>query len=431
MKNIISNKESLIKTWKFSLLDMACGDMIIKAVWIFSTKLDTALMEEKLPLLLEKYPFLAGRMKSAESISCNNEGFPFEVVERQDIGIKNVLKSQHVYDDFSLKLNIKDFKTGKCAPMTVCVTSLSDGTVLSVQMAHICMDGRSFYKMMNEWGVLCRGENVDIQQSVQLEFPKVDFMTKPQAAAILEKKKWTKLGFKDLVKMLIYSASKDSKVSCTPLLIDGDKVKRMKAVASQKTGSEISANSILSAVIVKMVMKLNGLNGKRDYSLLTVADIRGRYKNINADYIGNASNNIVTHSLKDDCDVFELARQIQENIGRYAENKDGAMDEYVDLCMNSLKNKLPYVAFDLPGMNAKKPTTVNINDQHKLPVYDLDFGSGRPVIAIPNDLPDMVKIWPANDGKGSVMLFFRGYLAKNIVESGGADEVFNELMESL
>lgn len=428
MKNIVSNKESVIKTWKFSLLDMACGDMIIKAVWIYNKKLDAELMSEKLSVLLEKYPFLAGRLKSADGISCSNEGCPFEVVERQDIGIKNVLKSQHIHDDFSLKLNIRDFKAGKCAPMTVCVTSLSDGAVLSVQMAHICMDGRSLYRMMNEWGGLCRGENVDIQQNVQSEFPKVDFMTKPQAAAILEKKKWTKLGFKDLVKMLIYSASKDSKVSCTPLLIDGDKIKRMKAVASQKTGSEISANAILSAVIVKMVMNLNGLNGKRDYSLLTVADIRGRYKNINADYIGNASNNIVTRSLKDDCDVFELAKQIQDNISRHTENKDGAMDEYVDLCMNSLKHKLPYVAFDLPKMNSKKPTTVYVNDQHKLQVYDLDFGNGKPVIAFPNDLPDMVKIWPANDGKGSVLLFFKGYLAKNIIRNGGVDEMLKEIM---
>lgn len=429
MKNIISNKESIIKTWKFSLLDMACGDMIIKAIWIFNTKLDTELMGEKLSVLLEKYPFLAGRLKSAEGISCSNDGLPFDVVERQDVVIKDVLKSQHVYDDFSLRLDIKDFKTGKCAPVTIRVTNLRDGAVLAVQMAHICMDGHSFYRMMNEWGRLCCGEDVDIQQDTQFEFPKPEFMPKSQVAAILEKSNWTKLGFRDLVKMLIYGVSKDSKVSCTPLLIDGDKVRSLKAVACQKTGCKISTNSILSAVIVKIVMNLNGLNGKRDYSLLTVADIRGRYKNVADSFIGNASNNIVTRSLKDDCDVFELARQIQENVSRYIENKDGVMDEYVGLCMNSLKHKLPYVAFDLPEMNSKKPTTVYINDQHKLQVYDLNFGNGKPVIAFPNDLPDMVKIWPANDGKGSVLLFFKGYLAKNIIGNGGVDEMLKEIME--
>ncbi len=428
MKNIISNKESIIKTWKFSLLDMACGDMIIKAVWIYNKRLDAELMGEKLSVLLEKYPFLAGRLKSAEGISCSNEGLPLDVVERQDVVIKDVLKSQHVYDDYSLRLDIKGFKTGKCAPVTVRVTNLRDGAVLAVQMAHICMDGRSLYRMMNEWGRLCCGEDVDIKQDAQFEFPEIEFKSKPQVTAILEKRNWTKLGFRDLVKMLIYSVSKDSKVSCTPLLIDGDKIKMLKTVASQKTGCEISANSVLSAVIVKMVMNLNGLNGKRDYSLLTVADIRGRYKNIDDNYIGNASNNIVTHSLKESCDVFELAKQIQENIGRYTENKDGAMDEYVDLCMNSLKYKLPYVAFDLPEMNSRKPTTVNVNDQHKLQVYDLDFGNGKPVIAFPNDLPDMVKIWPANDGKGSVLLFFKGYLAKNIIRNGGVDEMLKEIM---
>lgn len=428
MKNIVLNKESKIKTWKLSTLDTVCNFMVIKAVWIYKTKLNTDIMAEKLSVLLEKYPFLAGRYKAPDEIECNNEGLPFEVVECQDVVIKGALKSQHIYDDFSSELDIKKFKVGKFAPITVRVSNLRDGAVLGVQIAHICMDGHSLYKMMNEWSLLCQGEYVDIQCDKQVEFPSVEFVPKMQAVAVMERKKWTKLGFKEILKMMFYGLSQNSKASCTPLLVDGGRINQLKAFALKKTGIRIGTNALLSAVIVKMCMKLNDFNGRKDYSLLTVADLRGRYANLPEDFVGNASNNIVTTSLKESCDIFEMAKIIQQNIDDYSSNKDGIMNEYVDLCINSIKNKTPYVAFDLPGMNSKYPTTLNINDQRKLPVYDLDFGTGKPVISIPNDLPDMVKFWPVNDGKGSVLIFFRGYLARNIINNGGVDEIFKELV---
>ena len=37
---IKAKNESAIKTWKFSTLDMSVGDMVIKSVWVFSTRLD-------------------------------------------------------------------------------------------------------------------------------------------------------------------------------------------------------------------------------------------------------------------------------------------------------------------------------------------------------------------------------------------------------
>lgn len=428
MKTIVSNKENIIKTWKFSLLDMACGDMIIKAVWIYNKKLNTELMEEKLAVLLEKYPFLTGRLTSAEGISCNNEGLPFEVVERPDLIIKGALKSQHIYDDFSLELNIRDFKTGKSAPITFRVTNLRDGAVFGIQVAHICMDGHTLYRMLHEWALLCQGYNIDFQQRTQTEFPVQEYKSKTQVTAILEKKNWTRLGFKDIFKMMFYGLSQNSKASCTPLLINGDKIKQLKAFALKKTGVRIGTNALLSAIVLKANMMLNELNGEKEYSVVTVTDLRGRYKNVAGDFIGNASNNIVTTSLKESYDIFELAKLIQLNVNDYVENKNGMMDEHIDNVMNALKYRLPYVCFDLPGMNAKVPTTLYVNDQRKLPAYELDFGSGKPVIAIPNDLPDMVKIWPVNDGKESVLLFFRGYLAKNITENGGVEEIFKELI---
>jgi len=49
-----------------------------------------------------------------------------------------------------------------------------------------------------------------------------------------------------------------------------------------------------------------------------------------------------------------------------------------------------------------------------LPVYDLDFGSGKPQFVIPHDLLDQVLIWPAHPDKGGVDVYFSGIPARVI-----------------
>ncbi len=425
---IKAKNESAIKTWKFSTLDMSVGDMVIKSVWVFSTRLDTGKMAEGLSVLLERYPFLAGRLKSAQGIDCNNEGVDFDAVERHDMDVNAVLHSKDIYNEYALRLDMKGFKAGRCAPATFCVTNVGDGSVLAVQMAHICMDGSAFYKMIDEWGVICRESVTHFAQSAQHLLPELPFKSKTAVIAEAEKKGWKKLGFKQLFKMITYSMSRNSRLFSAPVIVDGESIEKAKKHISESSGMKIGTHAILSAVMVKMCMKLNNSHNE-DYSLISVADIRGRYNAIPEGYIGNAVSNIVTPALNTENSVSSLAKQIQTNNDRYLSNEDGVLDDYVNLNIYGVKHHIPYLGFDVESMNDKNPKAIYINNQLRFKVYELDFGSGRPYVVIPNDLPDMVKLWPVNDKKGSVMILLRGYVAKKALKYGDISPMVNSFLE--
>lgn len=52
----------------------------------------------------------------------------------------------------------------------------------------------------------------------------------------------------------------------------------------------------------------------------------------------------------------------------------------------------------------------------KFPIYDVDFGDGKPLLILPDDLADQIEFEPLPD-KSGVEIIFRGYLAKNIEKS--------------
>ncbi|MGN0033593.1 MAG: acyltransferase [Candidatus Limimorpha sp.] len=425
-----AKKESAVKMWRFSTLDMSVGDMVIKSVWVFPVRLDTVKMAEGLSVLLERYPFLAGRLKSAAGIECNNEGVFFEVTERSDTNTAAVLSNPDIYNDYALRLDMKGFKEGRCAPATFCVTNIVDGSVLSVQMAHICMDGSAFYRMVDDWGMICREVAHSFTQVSQYLVPELPFKSKSAVISEAEKNGWKKLGFKQLFKMIFYSMSKNSKLFSEPAVIGGEMLEKAKTAVSASAGMEIGTHALLSAVLLKMCMKLNASHNE-DYSLISVTDIRGRYSAIPADYVGNAVSNIVTPSLNTESSLHELAKQIQVNNKRYFDNAGNILDDYVNLNIYSVKYRLPYLGFDVESMNDKNPKAIYINNQLRFNVYGLDFGNGRPSVVIPNDLPDMVKLWPVNDGKGSVMIILRGYVAKKAMRYGDINTLVNSILKEI
>ena len=67
--------------WRFSVLDRACLNMVIKGMWLFHGRLDAAAMKESFARLLGYYPHLCGRVMRGEAVACDNSGVPFAVDE--------------------------------------------------------------------------------------------------------------------------------------------------------------------------------------------------------------------------------------------------------------------------------------------------------------------------------------------------------------
>ena len=146
--------------WRFSVLDRACLNMVIKGMWLFHGRLDAAAMKESFARLLGYYPHLCGRVMRGEAVACDNSGVPFAVDEAPRCRLEQAVLMPDAPKRFGAHFDLSGFKRGRQAPLSVRLTRLADGTVLSLHGAHGCMDGDAFYTLVENWGRLHRGEPV-------------------------------------------------------------------------------------------------------------------------------------------------------------------------------------------------------------------------------------------------------------------------------
>ena len=146
--------------WRFSVLDRACLNMVIKGMWLFHGRLDAAAMKESFARLLGYYPHLCGRVMRGEAVACDNSGVPFAVDEAPRCRLEQAVLMPDAPKRFGAHFDLSGFKRGRQAPLSVRLTRLADGTVLSLHGAHGCMDGDAFYTLVENWGRLRRGEPV-------------------------------------------------------------------------------------------------------------------------------------------------------------------------------------------------------------------------------------------------------------------------------
>jgi len=178
--------------WKFSPLDRVCLPMVIRGIWIFDEQLDIDLMKAGLKKLLNYYPHLSGRMKDNTGIHLANDGVPFTVINEPDLLIADVYKKD-VINFFSTKIKPSRIKRGVDAPLSIKITKLKDGSILGIQCSHACMDGDSFYKMVYNWGQICKKEDFRKPVMNQSLFPIPDDLSKEQVEQAAYEHGWRKV----------------------------------------------------------------------------------------------------------------------------------------------------------------------------------------------------------------------------------------------
>lgn len=68
--------------WRFSSLDQACANMVLRGTWLFAGWPEVDKLKEGMGKLLDYYPYLSGRVKEDGGISLNNDGMPFTVIDK-------------------------------------------------------------------------------------------------------------------------------------------------------------------------------------------------------------------------------------------------------------------------------------------------------------------------------------------------------------
>ena len=271
---------------------------------------------------------------------------------------------------YEAKFDLKKTLKGRFPLISIKVTDLTDGSVLSIKASHLLMDGRCFYHIANALMALYSGETPDadivFDDSVipQINLPDLDtamFYPIPKTA------------------LLSVIWKKFHKTRKQRILITNDEIMRIK----NKAG--VSRTAVLSAMVYEIM-------GRKAISIVQTADHRGHVKVIPLSYGGNAASTLSPISLSADLSTEEAARIIDDGIQRNLKDDENYFPEYLYLLMN----KLPYLPFPLSDAWKRNPDCIICNSFISFGIYDEMAANGNvPACVFPPDLPDPVRFFPA------------------------------------
>ena len=384
-----------MNTWKLTSFDQFSLGMTIKGAWIYKDLPEASALQASLDAVLRPYPQLLGRYdEKRKSVFWNGWEEPIRLVELERGGHS---VSEDMYT-LVPEFNAGGFKAGKARALEAYRIKLDDGAAIVLQGAHALMDGASFYRLAGDWGKLCSGIPVEAMAVDQNLVPDADALAKEQTLSRVQELGWSRIGFKSIVRMLFNMATmKLIKETCT-LELSQDEISRM------RDESGVGTNAVLCHYAVGKL--LENLPARDRFTLLEVADLRGRACGMPEGFFGNFSQPAVIGEFGRDA----TAADIQKAASAVLNDKE-ALSENVQLSVSSTRYGLPYFLFDASDMNSPDPKLFYVNNQLKFKACEVNFGTGMPLKAQQAMLPDMIKFWQPEAG-GPVQVIYGGYAAK-------------------
>ena len=384
-----------MNTWKLTSFDQFSLGMTIKGAWIYNNLPEATVLQASLDAVLRPYPQLLGRYDAKQkSMLWNGQEEPIQLVELDR-------RKHSVSEDMYIlvpKFNTGSFKAGKSRALEAYRITLRDGAAIVLQGAHALMDGATFYRIAGDWGRICSGIPVDAMIVNQSLIPDAGALTKEQTLACVQKLGWSKIEFKSIFRMLFNMVTmRLIKETCT-LEVSQDEISRMRDESGAGT------NAVLCHYAVGRL--LEKLPAKERFTLLEVADLRGRACGIPEGFCGNFSQPAVIGEFGRDV----TAADIQKAASAILNDKE-ALSENIQLSVSSTRYGLPYFLFDASDMNSPDPKLFYVNNQLKMKACEVNFGTGLPLRAQQAMLPDMIKFWQSLAG-GPVQVIYGGYAAK-------------------
>lgn len=390
-----------MKTWNLTYLDLFSLNMVIKGAWIYRELPDASVLQASLDAVLQPYPQLLGRYdeKLKSSVwNCHEE--PIKLVE---LNRKGHSVSEDMYT-LVPSFNVNGFKSGKSRALEAFRIKLDDGVAIVLQGSHALMDGATFYRIAGDWGRMTAGVPVEAMTVDQSLIPDADALTKEQTLARVQELGWSKIGFKSLFKMLFSLVSMNKIKDNYVIEVSQDEISRMR----KESGS--GTNAVLCRFAANRL--LEKLPSKERFTLLEVADLRGRACGVPEGFCGNFSQPAVIGEFGRDV----TATDIQKATSAIFSDKE-ALSENLQLSVCSSHYGLPYFMFDASEMNSRDPDLFYVNNQLKFRACEVDFGTGNPLRAQQAMLPDMIKFWQ-DETDGPVQIIYGGFASKIMRRKG-------------
>lgn len=384
-----------MKTWKLSSFDLFSLSMTIKGAWTYKELPEASVLQVSLNAVLMPYPQLLGRYdEKQKSVIWDGREEKIDLVELDRRGHSTA------EDMYALvpKFNVNGFKSGKTRALEAYRIVLDDGVAIVLQGAHAMMDGATFYRIASDWGKQTAGIPVEAMTVDQNLIPDADALSEEQTLARIQKLGWNKIEFRSMFGMMFNLMS--MKFIKKPYVIElsQDEISRMR----DETGA--GTNAVLCRYAVSKM--LEKLPSKERFTLLEVADLRGRACNVPEGFCGNFSQPVILGEFGRDVAASEIQKAASAIL-----NDGKSLSENVQLSVCSTRYSLPYFMFDASDMNSRDPRLFYVNNQLKLKACEVDFGTGKPLRAQQAMLPDMIKFWQS-EPDGPVQIIYGGFAAK-------------------
>lgn len=378
--------------------------------YVFDKTLDLEVLEQSWELLVASFPPLSSRYdKKNKSLRLTRDD-TFETA-KTDLSLGEYLKAdkQDLYRElFVHEPNRKTVYQGKCALAFVRVTNFSDmGCVLGLSINHLITDAAGLNKitqyLCETYNALTFGGSVPVNKFVT-KLPEFSFgkeLSWQETEAKLKRQGLkTPISLKGLkgyfVRQLVnWSMKKITSQKRLRVSLSPKQVSALKTKALHESGEDwISTNAALCAHFCAIMIELtHGDKVRKPLRIGQLLDLRNRYfsdpKGQQEHFIGNA---ILIHS-----EYVELPNYSRSNLTKFFKAMTG------DLTADFIRNRMDVIADCLkydrnyPGLEMLEPLLA-VNNQTKIPVYDVSFAGRKPVHVIPQDVGDTLMFFPASNG---------------------------------
>ncbi|XP_010244683.1 PREDICTED: shikimate O-hydroxycinnamoyltransferase-like [Nelumbo nucifera] len=359
------------------------------------------LLKEALSKVLVPFYPVAGRLNGNNEggrleINCNGKGVLLVEAETgstiDDFGdfsatqelrqlIPVVDYSQHISSYPLLLLQVTRFRCG--------------GVSLGVAMHHSLVDGASIIHFINSWSELTRGLQLKIPSSLdrsQLHarhpptpaFHHIEYLPPPSMKTPT-------------------SQSGPTHVAVAKLKITVDQINALKAKAEEDSNTlNYSSYEVLVGHVWRCVCKARGLCDDQDTKLYMAVDLRSRLRPpLPQGYFGNGT--LVTSPIGVAGDL--RSKPLAYAVGRIHDQLMRMNDEYLRSAIDYLELQPDLTAL-VRGADTFRCPNMGIVNWTQLPIYDADFGWGRPIYMGPATVlhEGMAYILPSPAQDGSATL---------------------------
>lgn len=358
---------SHLKIYPLSFLDNVISRMYMPTVFFYNPNdsIDQnskiSQLKKSLSQLLSKYYPFAGRINEKTAIECNDKGVPFLVTK-----IKNKLSKilqnptekllNPLFPD-ELQWNDMDWGESIMSIQINCFTC--GGMAIGTCVSHKICDATTFSNFMNDWTVINRKVEegllvlpVSLLDGGASIFPQGDLPIFPE------------ISFK-----------KQNNVVCKRFVFQSSMIKFLKEMITSSSIHPPSRILVVMAWIYMRIVSIMGLNFKTTPFNMAVDLRRRMIPPLSEKCVGNIVWFLSMLADKEEMELKDLVCKIKEGLCQFS-------DIYPKLFGGKGKDNLSLISDCLKQAtqpNSEIENVFSFTSWCRLPIYDIDFGWGKPI----------------------------------------------------